>query len=499
MKIFLRLFLLLLPIGLWGQVTKNGYLINVEKTKIYIDLSTPKVKNGTKLLVYGSSGYMIHPVTKQKIRKEAEACAEIQVTGVYDGYSVAKFISGQIEDIKVGMIVKEGTLGSRMEVRPEKDLDKSVVRSEEKMSLTTTHKDNLSDKIRVIVSPAEVNDVVGIGHFGGYVADVLMEQLMLCDKVRLLDRSVLNAQMDELNLSREYINPATAIQKGKIEGAQYIIQVTMQKPDVVNIRTGIPLASIMGAVQGIMGKNVGAQYASNAQVGTLKAAVSITTRVIDLQTSEVVFMCSGTGKSQGKSQLSLEYGALGGAELNGGAEGFKQTITGKAIQKAFITIGNNLNSFFNGNTDKKVVGSASGFSNYGQEMSVKGTKLYMGTEKLDKDGIQLAFVENPDLYFQYKRGKKQVARAWLPMVGGIIMGAVVMGQLGSWEDETLIGVGGLIMATGVGSGIYMRIAGRNKIKKAVWQYNLQQRHSYNNSCQLGFCLKGNGLGLCLLF
>ena len=30
-----------------------------------------------------------------------------------------------------------------------------------------------------------------------------------------------------------------------------------------------------------------------------------------------------------------------------------------------------------------------------------------------------------------------------------------MGQLGSWEDETLIGVGGLIMATGVGSGIYM--------------------------------------------
>lgn len=58
---------------------------------------------------------------------------------------------------------------------------------------------NPSDKIRVIVSPV-VNDVVGIGHFGGYVADVLMEQLMLYDKVRLLDRSVLNAQMDELKL-----------------------------------------------------------------------------------------------------------------------------------------------------------------------------------------------------------------------------------------------------------------------------------------------------------
>ena len=273
----------------------------------------------------------------------------------------------------------------------------------------------------------------------------------------------------------------------------------MQKPDVVNIRTGIPLASIMGAVQGITGKNIGAQYTSNAQMGTLKASVNITTRVIDLQTSEVVFMCSGTGKSQGKSQLSLEYGALGGAELNGGAEGFKQTITGKAIQKAFITIGRNLDSFFNGNTDKKVVGSASGFGNYGQEMSAKGTRLYMGTEKLDKDGIQLAFTDNSDLYFRYKKGKKQVRMAWLPMVGGVVLGVVAMGQLGSWEDETLMGVGGLAMAAGVGSGIYMRIAGKNKIKKVVRQYNSQQKQSYYPSCQLGFCLNDSGLGIRLVF
>lgn len=39
------------------------------------------------------------------------------------------------------------------------------------------------------------------------------------------------------------------------------------------------------------------------------------------------------------------------------------------------------------------------------------------------------------------------------MVGGIIMGAVVMGQLGS-EDETLIGVGGLIMATESAVNLY---------------------------------------------
>lgn len=51
----------------------------------------------------------------------------------------------------------------------------------------------------------------------------------------------------------------------------------------------------------------------------------------------------------------------------------------------------------------------------------------MGTEKLDKDGIQLAFTDNSDLYFQYKKGKKQVRMAWLPMVGGVVLGAVAMG------------------------------------------------------------------------
>lgn len=89
----------------------------------------------------------------------------------------------------------------------------------------------------------------------------------------------------------------------------------MQKPDVVNVRTGIPLASIMGAFQAGFGKNLGAQYMSNVEVATLTASVSITARLSILQTGEVLFMSSGTGKAKGKSQLSMEYGALGGAAV----------------------------------------------------------------------------------------------------------------------------------------------------------------------------------------
>lgn len=261
------------------------------------------------------------------------------------------------------------------------------------------------DKISVFVAPAQVNDITGIGYFGTYVSDILMEQLMMCDKVRLLDRTVLGMQVDEIDLSgSEYVDASAAIQKGKMLGAERIIQVTMQKPDVVNIRTGIPLASIMGAVQGIANTNIGAQYMSNMQIATLKASVNISVRVIDIETGEVLFMCSSTGKAQGKSQLSMEYGALGGAELNGGAEGFKQTVTGKAIQHAFTRIGRNLNDYFNQKTDRRVMGSASGFGNYGQTMRAKGRKLYLGTEKLDKEGIQMTFAEKPELYFDYKKG-----------------------------------------------------------------------------------------------
>ena len=83
-------------------------------------------------------------------------------------------------------------------------------------------------------------------------------------------------------------------------------------------------------------------------------------------------MSSGTGKAKGKSQLSMEYGALGGAQLNGGADGFKQTVTGQAIQKAFIGIGRNLNQYFNGDAKSRVMGSASGFGNYGDEMKARG-------------------------------------------------------------------------------------------------------------------------------
>ncbi|MDR0845580.1 MAG: CsgG/HfaB family protein [Tannerella sp.] len=361
-------------------------------------------------------------------------------------------------------------------------------------------------KAAVVVAPAEVNDVVGVGHFGGYVSDMLMEQLLLGNKVRLLDRSVLNAQLDEVQLAGEYIDPNTAIQKGKIAGARYIIQVTMQKPDVVNVRTGIPLASIMGAAQAATGKNIGAQYASNAQVGTLKAAVTISTRVVDLETGEVVFMCSGSGKSQGKSQLSLEYGALGGAELNGGADGFKQTVTGKAIQQAFMSIGRNLNGYFAGDIDKKVIGSAGGALRYGDEISLRGASLYMGVEKMNKESAQMAFADHPEWFFQYKQAKSNINGAWWLMGVGAVASffgieGFIIGIYDGAGYVTALGSAGIAVGlASIGGGIYLNKKGHKQLRNIASEYNNSQRQSYyNNQPRLNLVMTGNGAGLRLTF
>ena len=96
------------------------------------------------------------------------------------------------------------------------------------------------DRVSVFVAPAQVNDIVGVGYFGTYVSDILMEQLMLCDRVRLLDRTVLGAQLEESDLTGAYIAYMTAIQRRTIAVEPSVIQVTMPNPRGVNLRVALP-------------------------------------------------------------------------------------------------------------------------------------------------------------------------------------------------------------------------------------------------------------------
>lgn len=515
-KFVLFIAILAMTCGIGFAQNSQGYIINIENGKVYVDLSFPKVKVGDAIGVYVRSGYETDPVTGRRVRKPDELKAELKISSVHQGYSLACPIGGvSITTLKAGMMVKrlESTSSQKQStanlVNPKNTSDymrEAFVNSSNDLDDYQHHsirerQQNFSpvssNKATVVVAPAQVNDVVNSGHFGGYVADVLMEQLLMCNDVRLLDRSVLNAQIDEVNLAGDIIDPNTAIQRGKVVGAKYIIQVTMQKPDVVNERTGIPLASVMGAIGMATGKNVGAQYASNMQIGTLRASVSINVRVVDLQTGEVLFMTSGSGKAKGKSQLALEYGALGGGVINGGADGFKQTVTGKAIQQAFVTIGRNLRSYFAGNTDKKVVGSTTGYGSYGQQLASRGMKLYLGTEKLDKDGVQMTLAENQHLYFKYKNAKRKHRLGTWAMIGGVVLGGVI-GTPMSYNNATAAYIViGTTIVCGIGGGFCLYSSAKKEVRQVANEYNRSQT-SYADA-SLNLVLDKNSIGLRLTF
>ena len=344
---------------------------------------------------------------------------------------------------------------------------------------------------------------MGVGYFGTYTADLLMEQLMLCDKVKLLDRSILDTQMEEADLAGEYIDPATAMKKGKIAGAKYAVKVTMQRPDVVNVSNGIPLASVMGAIGSALGRNIGAQYASNVEIANLKASVSLTARVIDIETGEVLFMTSGQGFAKGKAQVGMEYGALAGAKINNGAEGFKQTVTGKAIQKAFMTVGRSLDAFFNGRTQSRVMGTASGFGRFDEELYRKGMSLYSGMTKLNDEDLQSLWFEHSDLFQQYKAAKKKLRTSnVLNVVGAVAVvgaGILLYAAEGNDADESMYSIGGVACAAvavaGIVSGTIMNISAHKKVEDVKDRYNRLIR---SNNLSVGKRASSSGWSLDLV-
>lgn len=491
--IYSLLFMLFCYGYAWGQTTNKGCIISIEDGTVNVDLTRAQVKVGDCIEVVESGGYMTHPDTGRRIKKEDRVVGTLEISQTYDEYSVATTQDvSLLTKLKEGMAIRVGATTSQSSVHHQSQDQSSNYKLTNNDILPT------DDKVNIVIAPAQVNDVVNNGHFGGYVADILMEQMLMCDKVRLLDRSVLNAQIDEIELSGSVLDPATTIQQGRALGARYILQTTMQKPDVASVRTGIPLASMMGAIQAGTGTNIGAGYSSNINVENLRASVSLSVRVVDLQTGEVVFMSSGTGNAKGKSQVSFEYGALGGAELNGGVEGFKQTVTGKAIQQAFIKVGKNLKAYFNEETDRKVIGSVSGGVSIGDKMYAKGYKIFLGVEKLDKDGVGTAFADKPEMYFQYQKAHKKKTTSWiLGGVGFLCIAAYAAAESTVAYPEVVMPVG----VAGAGLmvwGICLNSSGKKKIKRIVDNYNRDNEHySYTkpSSKQCSLSLTANGVRL----
>ncbi|MBN2890806.1 MAG: hypothetical protein JXL97_02975 [Bacteroidales bacterium] len=102
-------FLLLTIISLSGNAqldSLKGFIIEINSSDIYIDLSNSDISIGDTLMVVGEPEYFIHPITKAKIKKEDNIIGLIKVNESYQEYSQCSLIQGDIKDLKKGMKLK---------------------------------------------------------------------------------------------------------------------------------------------------------------------------------------------------------------------------------------------------------------------------------------------------------------------------------------------------------------------------------------------------------
>jgi len=322
----------------------DGYIMSVEGDKIYLKLNSQNIKASDVVSVMSNSKVIDDPFTGQQIRLEPEVVGQIKVIDVQNTYSIGRVYGDAKYSLEMGMSVRKNAF------MPVNDYGEATV----------------------IIAPPDINFPQGLntmvgnpfggegGYIGDYVTAVLMEHLQKSNKIKLLDRSILQMQRDEQNMGKSgELDYNTMLQDGKIMGARYIVKITMQKPDVAAVSNNIPTGAMVRTGSGIAGalspgynnfniKTQPLQQAVPENVATerIKIQVNIRVQVVDLQTSEVLFTSSGIGKANGTPQFSFEFLAGGNLGINQGAH-FPQSVTGKAIEDAFKDIAPRINKFFN--------------------------------------------------------------------------------------------------------------------------------------------------------
>ncbi|GEM_PF-2995098 len=304
------------------------YIIQIEGNTALIDAGSSIVKTGYIFKVEKKGELIIHPVTGKEIKKDNEVVAILTITELHTDYSAAVYT---LKD-KTCMI----TAG--MEVTPVKNDDAVMNKFKHKVALL----------------PFIASSAPG-GYMGLYVSDMLTQELFNSQRISIIDRQTIGFQEDELarqsaqNTEESIIFEAS----NSISNVDYFITGNIHEPDVRETETGIPIKGILSVAEAVSNTNLGSNLASDMRVTKLKAIVSITIRVVNAKTGEIMFICNEMQQSEGKGEINLEQGALGGMKLQGGATRFMNTITGQATRLAIENLGYYLKDYFEGRIKEK--------------------------------------------------------------------------------------------------------------------------------------------------
>ncbi|HSR51521.1 MAG TPA: CsgG/HfaB family protein [Acidobacteriota bacterium] len=190
-----------------------------------------------------------------------------------------------------------------------------------------------AQKKRVAVMDFEFGTVQrwweGNWDIGKGISDMLVDELVNDGTYSVIERKQLETILAEQNFSNsDRANPSTAAQIGVVAGVGSIIVGSVTQFGVE--KKGFSVGGIGGKIGGFGGGKVGTQKG--------KAKVAITTRMVDVNTAEIIASVKGEGKSS-RSGLLLAGGGGGGGGFGAGgismtSSDFRQTILGEATENA---------------------------------------------------------------------------------------------------------------------------------------------------------------------
>lgn len=156
------------------------------------------------------------------------------------------------------------------------------------------------------------------GGVGNQLADVLSNELSATGDFKVIERQKINSVLAEQDLASSYrMRPGSSPHTGNVTGAQYLVtgSVASYTEDTSNTGGGVNIA----------GFHLGG--------GKSQAYVAIDLRVIDAETSEVVFSRTVEGHS---NDSAVNLGGYLGGGVGGDFFHSKKTPASKAVRAALI-------------------------------------------------------------------------------------------------------------------------------------------------------------------
>lgn len=222
----------------------------------------------------------------------------------------------------------------------------------------------------------------GWRNVGAGVAEMIVTALSETKKYTLVERSKLEAVMDEQRLGASgAVTAQTAAKIGRLLGASYIITGAVTEFGIKDSKLGVGGLSKLKGLGGLGG---------GAKLSTTKARAVLDVRAIDTTSAQIVASASGEGEKS-SSKISADLSIAPSFDF--GKEGFDETILGKAARNAVNSVVKELTERFDeagGGAVKiiKITGSQIYINSGGADGEKKGNTYVIyrqGEEMLDPD------------------------------------------------------------------------------------------------------------------